>query len=95
MVTAGPTHEDFDPVRFLTNRSSGKQGYALAQVAWRRGADVTLVSGPTSSGGALRGEVRHGALGPGHARPRSRTHFPEADVLLDGRGGGRLPAHPG
>ena len=48
LVTAGPTHEDFDPVRFLTNRSSGKQGYALAKVAWRRGADVTLVSGPTS-----------------------------------------------
>ena len=48
LVTAGPTHEDFDPVRFLTNRSSGKQGYALARVAWRRGAEVTLVSGPTS-----------------------------------------------
>jgi phosphopantothenoylcysteine decarboxylase / phosphopantothenate---cysteine ligase len=48
LVTAGPTHEDFDPVRFLTNRSSGKQGYALAKVAWRRGADVTLISGPTS-----------------------------------------------
>ena len=47
LVTAGPTHEDFDPVRFLTNRSSGKQGYALAKVAWRRGAEVTLVSGPT------------------------------------------------
>jgi phosphopantothenoylcysteine decarboxylase / phosphopantothenate---cysteine ligase len=47
LVTAGPTHEDFDPVRFLTNRSSGKQGYALAKVAWRRGAAVTLVSGPT------------------------------------------------
>jgi phosphopantothenoylcysteine decarboxylase / phosphopantothenate---cysteine ligase len=48
LVTAGPTHEDFDPVRFLTNRSSGKQGYALAQVARRRGAAVTLVSGPSS-----------------------------------------------
>ena len=47
LVTAGPTHEDLDPVRFLTNRSSGKQGYALARAAWRRGADVTLVSGPT------------------------------------------------
>jgi phosphopantothenoylcysteine decarboxylase / phosphopantothenate---cysteine ligase len=47
LVTAGPTHEDFDPVRFLTNRSSGKQGYALARVAWRRGAQVTLISGPT------------------------------------------------
>jgi phosphopantothenoylcysteine decarboxylase/phosphopantothenate--cysteine ligase len=48
LVTAGPTQEDFDPVRFLTNRSSGKQGYALAKVAWRRGAEVVLISGPTA-----------------------------------------------
>jgi len=48
LVTAGPTHEDLDPVRFLTNRSSGKMGYALAKVAWRRGGEVCLVSGPTS-----------------------------------------------
>jgi phosphopantothenoylcysteine decarboxylase/phosphopantothenate--cysteine ligase len=48
LVTAGPTHEDLDPVRFLTNRSSGKMGYALARVAWRRGAMVCLVSGPTA-----------------------------------------------
>ena len=47
LVTAGPTHEDLDPVRFITNRSSGKMGYALAKVAWRRGARVTLVTGPT------------------------------------------------
>ncbi len=47
LVTAGPTHEDCDPVRFLTNRSSGKMGYALAKVAWRRGAEVCLVSGPS------------------------------------------------
>jgi phosphopantothenoylcysteine decarboxylase/phosphopantothenate--cysteine ligase len=46
LVTAGPTHEDFDPVRFLTNRSSGKMGYALARAAWRRGAEVCLISGP-------------------------------------------------
>ena len=47
VVTAGPTCEDLDPVRFLTNRSSGKMGYALAQAAARRGARVILVSGPT------------------------------------------------
>ncbi len=47
LVTAGPTHEDCDPVRFLTNRSSGKMGYCLAKVAWRRGAEVCLVSGPS------------------------------------------------
>lgn len=47
IVTAGPTCEDLDPVRFLTNRSSGKMGYALAEAALRRGARVILVSGPT------------------------------------------------
>src|ERR1700722_19899527 len=47
LVTAGPTCEDIDPVRFLTNRSSGKMGYALAEAAQRRGAHVVLISGPT------------------------------------------------
>ena len=47
LITAGPTCEDIDPVRFLTNRSSGKMGYALAEAASRRGARVVLVSGPT------------------------------------------------
>ncbi len=47
VVTAGPTREPIDPVRFISNPSSGKMGYALASVAARRGADVTLVSGPT------------------------------------------------
>jgi phosphopantothenoylcysteine decarboxylase / phosphopantothenate---cysteine ligase len=48
LVTAGPTCEDIDPVRYLTNRSSGKMGYAVAEVAARRGAKVLLVSGPTA-----------------------------------------------
>jgi phosphopantothenoylcysteine decarboxylase/phosphopantothenate--cysteine ligase len=48
LVTAGPTREPVDPVRFLGNRSSGRMGYALAQAAWRRGSLVTLVTGPTA-----------------------------------------------
>jgi phosphopantothenoylcysteine decarboxylase/phosphopantothenate--cysteine ligase len=48
LVTAGPTFEDFDPVRFIGNRSSGRMGYAVAAEAARRGAAVTLVTGPTS-----------------------------------------------
>ena len=48
VVTAGPTREAVDPVRFLGNRSSGRMGYAVARAAWRRGARVTLVSGPTA-----------------------------------------------
>ncbi len=47
LLTAGPTREEIDPVRFVSNHSSGKMGYALARAAYRRGAQVTLVSGPT------------------------------------------------
>src|SRR5579863_6908560 len=47
LVTAGPTREALDPIRYLTNRSSGKMGYSLAEAALRRGARVILVSGPT------------------------------------------------
>ena len=50
VVTAGPTREAIDPVRFISNRSSGRMGYALAQAAWRRGAEVTLITGPTGLG---------------------------------------------
>ncbi|MBK5258300.1 MAG: bifunctional phosphopantothenoylcysteine decarboxylase/phosphopantothenate--cysteine ligase CoaBC [Thermoanaerobaculia bacterium] len=48
LVTAGPTREAIDPVRYISNRSSGKMGYAIADAAQRRGARVTLISGPTS-----------------------------------------------
>ena len=48
LVTAGPTQEALDPVRYLTNHSSGKMGYAIAKAASRRGAQVTLVTGPTA-----------------------------------------------
>ena len=48
LITAGPTREPIDPVRYLTNRSSGKMGYALAEAAQKRGHSVLLISGPTS-----------------------------------------------
>src|SRR3954464_12151733 len=48
LITAGPTREKIDPVRYLTNRSSGRMGYALAEAALRRGARVLLITGPTS-----------------------------------------------
>ncbi len=47
LVTAGPNREPIDPVRFVSNRSTGKMGFAVAAAAWRRGADVALVAGPT------------------------------------------------
>lgn len=49
LITAGPTQESIDPVRYITNHSTGKMGYALATVCMRRGADVTLVTGPTET----------------------------------------------
>src|SRR5947209_4141002 len=48
LVAAGPTYEDFDPVRYIGNRSSGRMGYAIAAEAVRRGATVTLISGPSA-----------------------------------------------
>lgn len=48
LITAGPTHESLDPVRYLANGSSGKMGYALAQAAYQKGAKVTLISGPVN-----------------------------------------------
>lgn len=61
LVTAGPTREPLDPARFLSNRSSGRMGYALARAAFRRGAEVILVSGPTAlpcPAGVTRENVR-------------------------------------
>ena len=81
LVTAGPTYEDFDPVRFLTNRSSGKQGYALARVAWRRGADVCLISGPTARSAPYGVEL----VPVRSAREMAdavKERFPGTDVLL-------------
>ncbi len=64
LVTAGPTREPLDPVRYLGNRSSGRMGFALARSAWRRGAEVTLVTGPsllTPPGGVTLVPVRTAA----------------------------------
>lgn len=58
VVTAGPTREPVDPVRFLSNRSSGRMGYALARAAWRRGAEVILVTGPSELAEPVGVEVR-------------------------------------
>ena len=64
LVTAGPTFEDIDPVRFIGNRSSGKMGFAVAAAAARRGADVRLVAGPVhlaTPAGVQRVDVRAAA----------------------------------
>ncbi|HLK04643.1 MAG TPA: bifunctional phosphopantothenoylcysteine decarboxylase/phosphopantothenate--cysteine ligase CoaBC, partial [Candidatus Acidoferrum sp.] len=79
VVTAGPTCEDLDPVRYITNRSSGKMGYAVADAAARRGARVVLISGPTAldtPGGAERVNVRT-AL---EMQQAVRQHFSDASI---------------
>ncbi len=81
VVTAGPTRESIDPVRVVTNRSSGKMGYRLAEVAWERGAAVVLISGPVSLDPPAGVEIRRvestvdldGAV---------RRELPGADVLI-------------
>ena len=57
MITAGPTQEAIDPVRYISNHSSGKQGYAIAEAAIEAGADVTLVTGPTDLGAVDRAKM--------------------------------------
>jgi phosphopantothenoylcysteine decarboxylase/phosphopantothenate--cysteine ligase len=59
MITAGPTRESIDPVRYISNHSSGKQGYALAEAAIEAGAKVTLVTGPTQLGAVERARMIH------------------------------------
>lgn len=83
LVSAGPTREALDPVRYLSNRSSGRMGYAVAAAAWRRGAEVTLVSGPTALAtphGVTRVDVRSAA--EMKAALESRTGASEIVVMV-------------
>jgi phosphopantothenoylcysteine decarboxylase/phosphopantothenate--cysteine ligase len=82
LVTAGGTREPIDPVRFIGNRSSGKQGYAMARVAAQRGADVTLIAGNTSGLADPAGvEVVH--IGSAsQLRDAVSKHAPDANVLV-------------
>jgi phosphopantothenoylcysteine decarboxylase/phosphopantothenate--cysteine ligase len=95
LITAGPTLEDIDPVRFVGNRSSGRMGYALAAEASRRGASVTLVSGPTHlSGphGVTLVKVRSAA--DMHAAVMERTAGQDA-IVMSAAVADYTPAAPG
>ena len=81
LVTAGPTREPVDAVRYLSNRSSGKMGYALAAAAVRRGAQVSLVSGPTSLPEPTGCEVVR-VERASEMREEVRRRFPDCDVLI-------------
>jgi len=81
LVTAGPTVEDLDPVRFISNRSSGKMGYALAEAAFQKGAQVFLVSGPTNlqpPSGVHTIHVRSAA----QMKDAVLKHSKEADIVI-------------
>ncbi|HEX6644143.1 MAG TPA: bifunctional phosphopantothenoylcysteine decarboxylase/phosphopantothenate--cysteine ligase CoaBC [Gemmatimonadales bacterium] len=81
VVTAGPTRESIDPVRVLTNRSSGRMGFAIAEAASERGADVVLISGPTSLVPPAGVEVRR-IESTADLERAVRAALPSADVLV-------------
>ncbi len=81
LVTAGPTHEAIDPVRYLANASSGKMGYAIAREAALRGARVTLVSGPVSLS-EPRGVQRVSVVSASQMRDAVMEAFPQCDVAI-------------
>jgi phosphopantothenoylcysteine decarboxylase / phosphopantothenate---cysteine ligase len=81
LITAGPTREALDPVRYISNRSSGKMGYALARSAQRRGAKVVLISGPTGlepHNGVIRVPITTAA----EMHAATVEHFPECTTLI-------------
>ncbi len=81
LVTAGPTREPVDPVRFLSNRSSGKMGVAVAAAAWRRGADVTLIAGPLAVSYPV-GPTIIAVETADDMRAAVSQHLPSADVFV-------------
>ena len=81
VVTAGPTRESIDPVRVVTNRSSGKMGYRLAEVAWERGAEVVLISGPVVLA-SPPGVIVRRVESTSDLERAVRGELPTADVLI-------------
>lgn len=82
LITAGPTMEFIDPVRFISNASSGKMGYALAEELYREGADVILVTGPTSINSALPKGSVHQVSTALEMLEVCKTHFQHIDVAI-------------
>ncbi|UJL47889.1 bifunctional phosphopantothenoylcysteine decarboxylase/phosphopantothenate--cysteine ligase CoaBC [Virgibacillus sp. NKC19-16] len=82
LISAGPTREQIDPVRFFTNRSSGKMGFALAEAAAKRGADVTLVAGPTEIEASQNTIKRVDVTTAEEMYDAMHEHFPESDIVI-------------
>lgn len=81
IVTAGPTRESIDPVRVVTNRSSGKMGYRVAEAAWERGAEVLLITGPVALPDPVGVRVRR-VESTQEMEDALRAELPDADVLV-------------
>ncbi|MGA2410018.1 MAG: bifunctional phosphopantothenoylcysteine decarboxylase/phosphopantothenate--cysteine ligase CoaBC [Candidatus Binataceae bacterium] len=81
LITAGPTQEPIDPVRFITNRSTGKMGFAIARAAWRRGATVKLVAGPSAIT-TPHGAERINTVTAGEILSTTASHFPWCSALI-------------
>ncbi len=82
LITAGPTYEAIDPVRFIGNRSSGKMGIALAEAAAARGAEVTLILGPTHLKPALAAVKTINVQTATEMLEAAKDHFPKTDVAI-------------
>jgi len=82
LITAGPTHEKIDPVRFLGNNSTGKMGFALADEAANRGAQVTLISGPTLLNSSNKGIRRVDVESAEEMYDTCMTEAPDADIII-------------
>jgi phosphopantothenoylcysteine decarboxylase / phosphopantothenate---cysteine ligase len=81
VVTAGPTRESIDPVRVVTNRSSGKMGYRVAEAAWERGAEVVLITGPVTLADPIGVSLRR-VESTQQMEEAVRSELPTADVLV-------------
>lgn len=81
LISAGPTREAIDPVRFLSNNSSGKMGYSLAEAAINRGANVTLVSGPVSLAPVEKAQMVQ-VVSAQEMSDAMKSHAPSADVII-------------
>lgn len=82
LITAGPTYENIDPVRFIGNYSSGKMGFALAEECARRGAEVTLISGPVSLNTQEPNISRIDVVSAKEMCEESVKHFEDADIAI-------------
>jgi phosphopantothenoylcysteine decarboxylase/phosphopantothenate--cysteine ligase len=82
LITAGPTREYLDPVRFISNPSSGKMGLALARTAWYRGAEVRVILGPVPPAGSTHGLEIHGVVSTIEMRDAVMEHLQWADCIV-------------